>query len=586
MCVYIILAWLLVPVGSTEEMLNTAGYTVQTMEHTPGLLYKDVGYIHLIKLFWRVISYIDLGNYENQFSLIKQNLNEIRQGCEHNHVEITLLCNSHVKTLIQTVQSIEQEKKHVEITLLCNSHVKTLIQTVQSIEQEKKLINSLDAEHFETLISDLSQKQMEGMQILKQQTSITKSTIDTVNSTLTHVERNEKIIEMNINNLGMAYNNTSNAIKTLSILSLLHRQVSFTSELVDQFQIQTINLINVILVARQGVLHPLLIAPLDIVREVSFTSELVDQFQIQTINLINVILVAGQGVLHPLLIAPLDIVREVKNISTQIPRNLKFPIDLEHVTFAALQNIIKITVYVQPRNLKFPIDLEHVTFAALQNIIKITVYVQNSEIICIVRLPFIEIEPFKLYKITSIPIRIKDTKLPFKLYKITSIPIRIKDTKFITIEPTSPFLAVNFVRKYFFRLTDDTFRGLTQTDQRSFITDINTPLETTSKEDCDLVLLKPTSELPRFCKRFIEHVNSSSYRQIENSHSWIFVIPGRETVTISCLNQQDQAVILSGTGRLTLNSSCYAISNHVHLSPLDYRESRYFKSCTFITVRL
>ncbi|KAK9712799.1 Baculovirus F protein [Popillia japonica] len=543
MCVYIILAWLLVPVGSTEEMLNTAGYTVQTMEHTPGLLYKDVGYIHLIKLFWRVISYIDLGNYENQFSLIKQNLNEIRQGCEHNHVEITLLCNSHVKTLIQTVQSIEQEKKHVEITLLCNSHVKTLIQTVQSIEQEKKLINSLDAEHFETLISDLSQKQMEGMQILKQQTSITKSTIDTVNSTLTHVERNEKIIEMNINNLGMAYNNTSNAIKTLSILSLLHRQVSFTSELVDQFQIQTI-------------------------------------------NLINVILVAGQGVLHPLLIAPLDIVREVKNISTQIPRNLKFPIDLEHVTFAALQNIIKITVYVQPRNLKFPIDLEHVTFAALQNIIKITVYVQNSEIICIVRLPFIEIEPFKLYKITSIPIRIKDTKLPFKLYKITSIPIRIKDTKFITIEPTSPFLAVNFVRKYFFRLTDDTFRGLTQTDQRSFITDINTPLETTSKEDCDLVLLKPTSELPRFCKRFIEHVNSSSYRQIENSHSWIFVIPGRETVTISCLNQQDQAVILSGTGRLTLNSSCYAISNHVHLSPLDYRESRYFKSCTFITVRL
>ncbi|KAK9736120.1 Retrotransposon gag protein [Popillia japonica] len=222
-----VLEWLLVPVGSTEEMLDTTGYTVQTMEHTPGLLHQDLGNIHLIKLFCRVISYIDLGNYENQFLLIKENLNEIRQACVHNHFEITLLCDSHVKTLIQTLQSIEQEKNLIHSLVGKNRVKRGYIDVVGKIS--KTLFGTLtteDAEQFEPLISDLSQKQIEGMQILKQQTSIIKSTIDSVNSTLGHIERNEKIIELNINNLGKAYNSTSNAIKTLSVLSLLHRQLS------------------------------------------------------------------------------------------------------------------------------------------------------------------------------------------------------------------------------------------------------------------------------------------------------------------------------------------------------------------------
>ncbi|KAK9721462.1 Baculovirus F protein [Popillia japonica] len=117
--------------------------------------------------------------------------------------------SSYVKTLIQTVQSIEQEKNLIHSLVGKNRVKRGYIDVVGKIS--KTLFGTLtteDAEHFEILVSDLSQKQIEGVQILKQQTSIIKSTIDSVNSTLGYIERKEKITELNINNLGKAYNST------------------------------------------------------------------------------------------------------------------------------------------------------------------------------------------------------------------------------------------------------------------------------------------------------------------------------------------------------------------------------------------
>ncbi|XP_071056516.1 uncharacterized protein [Onthophagus taurus] len=88
-------------------------------------------------------------------------------------------------------------------------------------------------------------------------------------------------------------------------------------------------------------------------------------------NLINLLMSAKQGILHPLLISPEEIIKEITNILTKLPQNLKLPINIHHLTLSNIQNIIKLTIFIKDLKLIAVIEIPFVQMESF-NLLKIT----------------------------------------------------------------------------------------------------------------------------------------------------------------------------------------------------------------------
>ncbi|KAK9752344.1 Zinc finger, C2H2 type [Popillia japonica] len=140
--------------NSFQQSISSPTYSDTPLEHSPGLHYKDLGNLHLIKLFWRIITDIDLENYDKKFLLIKENLRQVSGICKHKDADIQIFCESYVETLTQTVHHIDVERAIVP-DLIGHGRVKRAY--VDLIGKISKTLfgTTEDAEHFEKLGVDL-----------------------------------------------------------------------------------------------------------------------------------------------------------------------------------------------------------------------------------------------------------------------------------------------------------------------------------------------------------------------------------------------------------------------------------------------
>jgi hypothetical protein len=105
-------------------------------------------------------------------------------------------------------------------------------------------------------------------------------------------------------------------------------------------------------------------------------------------------------------------------------------------------------------------------------------------------------------------------------------------------------------------IDDDDLSKCKGTDPQSRICKQTRPLLSSHLEEvCVIKLLQQRSEIPKNCETKLVQIKNTVWTQLDNN-AWIYFAPIKESVTILCMNQDPEDVMLVGVGKLALQAGC------------------------------
>ena len=313
-----------------NTILNTAS----------GVLFEQIGNLKLSNNEWKLITYLDLIEYHSELDMIELYSVKISSACE-----VLRQLNTSVKCL----PSLNKLFSYVSLKLKNNQQIigNMLGYTVSSQTRSKRGIINLvgelsktlfgtlddnDAKYYDTQIEKLQHNQNHFRDLLKQQTSILKNTVHVLQSTglISNVQIKINHIIKYVNNL--AKNLTSSNYINSMLITLEELETSY---------------------------------------EILLSTALSNQD-----NLINIITLAQKGILHPLVINPIELVNQLAQLHNYL-EGLDFPVTPNVENIHSLYNVVKTSVYFYNNRLSFVILIPLVE-PRLYNVVKVTSAPFNS----------------------------------------------------------------------------------------------------------------------------------------------------------------------------------------------------------------
>lgn len=359
-------------------------------------------------------------------------------------------------------------------------HVMRIIETPKNSYRAKRgLINlvgiianvlfgvcdSNDAEYFYSKIRELEFSHSRISQLTNTQTQIMQSIISNVNSSLLEIEENQT-------KLSNKYN------------YLLH-----------EIQIEKIEI---------GILN----FKTALEERVSVLNIILAQYAFETENLVNIINMALQGLVHSSVLDAKTFKNQIRDIKAQLTTGEGIPVNLENSSLSELFRLITTNV----------------------------IFVDNI-LIFIMEIPLVNSYEFVLYK--TIP-----------------LPVNVGNNSYVTIVPTSDYIAVDKSKLYYLELSE------VQMLKCKLITNmLICPYDQQLRHldgSCLLTLFRKQGMLPESCKLRTINFNFTIWHRLENTNSWIYVAT-RDNIIIKCKNVSETVGLsINGTGILELNNECEA----------------------------
>lgn len=301
--------------------------TLQKFKESPGLYYDHIGEAQLYNTEWKIVTYINLQEAD-------RNLKTVRK-----YAQLSMdFCNSHSRTqwvnftsCLKITNYIEKEIKEVE-------DLKSLVRQLTRVEDKEQArfkrgvfnfiggiskvlfgtMDSEDASYYAEKISSLEKEQIDFLKLSKEQITVVKSTLRSMNSTLLAVSENEKVLSQGLEEMAKHLNERDGEIKSiLSATSLLLTINEHTLQLER--------------------------AVYECKREYNL--------------LIDAIMNSQKGMLQPQIISPAQIVRQMKVSQADIPSDLSLPIPLSATYQNLIVNIIEFDVFIKDKFLVYVIRL-------------------------------------------------------------------------------------------------------------------------------------------------------------------------------------------------------------------------------------
>jgi hypothetical protein len=155
----------------------------------------------------------------------------------------------------------------------------------------------------------------------------------------------------------------------------------------------------------------------------------------------------------------------------------------------------------------------------------------------------------------------------FKTFRLMPLPIAIGKNKFIYIETENRLLHVDQTRQYYFFTDREELRRCKTVEPNKYICKQTQPLfNSHMQESCAVKLLQPRVSIPKICDTRIVQLTHTIWTQLEKRNEWIYFIPSSDSITILCPEKEPIDVLLTGTGKLTIQSSCKGYSLTVLLN--------------------
>ena len=312
--------------------------TLQKYEKSPGLYYDHIGEAQLYNTEWKLLTYVDLLEADRNLETVQKYAELSKEFCKkHQHsfwVNFTD-CLRIARYTDRKVKEVQELKELVrQLTRNENNGQPRFKRGVFNfVGGISKILfgtmDSNDASYYAEKVSNLEREQLEFLSLSKEQVTVVKSTLRSLNSTLLAVSENERVLSKGLNEMAKHISEHDGEIKDM---------LTGTSMLL------TVNEHNMQLERALG--------------------ECRREYDI----LIDAILNSQKGILQPHIITPAQIVRQIKASQADIPAELTLPIPLSATHQNLIVNIINLDVFIQNNFLVYVIRLP------LTNHVKYNVY--------------------------------------------------------------------------------------------------------------------------------------------------------------------------------------------------------------------
>lgn len=262
---------------------------------------------------------------------------------------------------------------------------------------------------------------------------------------------------------------------------------------------------------------------------VAFITLLIISFQNKQKQFLQAIAIGEKGANNPILIPPQMFMEELNKIrSAIIARDLDLPLEV---------NRDSITTFYQ--------------LASPQ------VRIINNQLIISFSIPLV-------------------TMTDFNIYKITSVPNRIQGNYFNFVVPTYEYVALDKYKNNYITMSYDEMDNCYHIGGLKLVCKQTSPIMTShNTEFCELKLLRNEGDLSD-CNIRISNLTSEIWIKLRQPNTWIYTLPKKETVHISCGNDVfNQQVI--GTGILSIEMGCEIKTEHILIKGFRTSETIVYK---------
>lgn len=306
---------------------NEDEYRIEKFDHSPGIHFEKIGRLMLTNNNWELITYFDLTHHAQNFKQLEQYYRKTVTLCQHTKLNSVLieqlikpLCKRNLFNIREAISKISQERIILEQLV---GHEEQQNRTRRGVinligRVSKFLFGTMDdedAEYYNNKIKQSSDNELELTQLIKEQTSVVQATIRNFNNTIGTLAYNENILARNLDQLS----------------KVMEEEVAR-----DIDETRLYNTIS---------------------EHFSTLSLLLEQYQIDNNNIIEAVLVAKVGILHPLILSPSNFIKELKTISQYISRGLDFPVEINLENAHVLQKVAKLRIFYKQPNLVYIISM-------------------------------------------------------------------------------------------------------------------------------------------------------------------------------------------------------------------------------------
>jgi len=346
--------WTIVTLLTLLTPASALDATLQRFKESPGLYYDHIGEAQLYNTEWKLLTYIDLQEADQNLETVKK------------YAQLSMeFCNRHEHTYWINLTDCTKISRYIDRQIKEVEDLKLLVRQLTRVEDEEHVrfkrgvfnfiggiskilfgtMDSEDASYYGEKISSLEKEQIDFLRLSKEQITVVKSTLRSMNSTLLAVSENERILSKGLDEMAKHINERDGEIKEM---------FTGTSMLL------TVNEHNMQLERALG--------------------ECKKEYNI----LIDAIINSQKGILQPHIITPAQIVKQMKASQADIPSELSLPIPLS----ATYQSLIV-------------------------NMIDLDVFIRNKFLVYVIRLPLTNHIKYNLYHVLPLPIKIKGTNTSF-----------------------------------------------------------------------------------------------------------------------------------------------------------------------------
>lgn len=260
------------------------GQEIEKISESSGLFYELSGILRIYPLKWKVVSYVNVEPTSTLWQSTKKQVKTMKRFCSnyesekwYHHTDCEAL-GEYTQKKVQYVNNLKNlVQEYMENKELHESKRKRrgIINFVGEIFNILfGTMSHSDAKKYNEQISKLEQEQIEFLHLAKDQMTVIKSAIRSVNQTIVEVSQNEVALKRGLKTIATDLQNITNELsKEVRMVNYINENVRLILRGLEECQSEYTTLLEAFVHAAQGIMQPQLITT-EKIKEVMMKSEL------------------------------------------------------------------------------------------------------------------------------------------------------------------------------------------------------------------------------------------------------------------------------------------------------------------------
>lgn len=248
----------------TTATQNVQPYKITPLTNSAGVYFEELGEVNLVNNHWKIVSYFDLTNYRREFTTMKKSIDKLSGCCANLTTNITEkeYCDAINMQFRHKLSDIEDKDRLLGRNENKQRNARSPFGIIGSIANG--LFGILDeecAKNYDQQIAKAKNNEEHLLQLIRNQTTITDSTVNIVKKSEKTVEKQFSLMANQLSDLVKHVNNAENMANQGHLTQILSMIAIHSLLIFENYQNTQDALLKVVIDTYHGKMNPQLLNP-------------------------------------------------------------------------------------------------------------------------------------------------------------------------------------------------------------------------------------------------------------------------------------------------------------------------------------